>query len=635
MGHYESGKTSLLRSLKENTSTLTEESERTIGVEVDTVELTQALSANIYDFGGHETYYFLHQVCLTVQTLICVVVDMSKYSMTHFKEMVSDWYHKTTSRVLQPYMLLIGTKIDLCEDKSKVIILEQETIEKLENIENKELSTLKLQLEILQDYRKSVTAHLPDLGENNLAEHVETIKQKNPSLFNKINDIFQQMPGINAMNIDREIEFLEIRIQKRPIVHGSFAFVSSKTLEGIDELRKTMCQIVKDHPSLFPSFDIPVSWTPLIRHIKSSTLAPMIELVEYENICRKYNISMEGGGKLILDMLRSTGQLLQYRSNRPLCDLDNIVILQPNWIFQIIGFIYNHFYLSGKKPIPTLNEVLRKIHLTQPEVENMYTKFMRSGIMRQEVLDYAFGVVKVSRADQPRVLGVLTQFDICCVHTTTSSERPGPKEIQMYRFPCLLSEYPPDEVAIEWPQETPKDFDDYHVRVYFNTPVEPTGLYEKWSIRTNDLFRRRYDWKNGAVATDINGKTKIRMEKHVDVGDGDVWFGLSVRAQKEKAAEARNIFLVAYAQLNYLHRQYPYVRLKWWALCPQCREPGQWPLDKVIKIDNKEITCDHCDITMKQHRLFPAYSLGESHTHKHIHTQTPDRDISLSSLTVL
>ena len=449
MGQYENGKTSLLRSLKENTSTLTEESERTIGVEVDTVELTEALSASMYDFGGHETYYFLHQVCLTVQTLICVVVDMSKYSMAHFKEMISDWYHKTTSRVLQPYMLLIGTKIDLCEDKSKAGILEQETIEKLENIENKELSTLKFHLNILQDCRRSVTDLLPDLGDNNLAKHVETIKQENPHLFNKINDIFQSMPYINAMNIDREIEFLEIKIQKRPIVHGSFAFVSSKTFEGIYKLRETMCQIVKDHPSLFPPFDIPVSLTPLIKHIKSKTLAPIIELVEFQNICWKYNISMEEGGKLILDILRSTGQLLHYRSNRPLCDLENIVILQPNRVFEIIGFIYNHFYLSGKKPIPTLNEVLKKIHLTQLEVEDMYTKFMRSGIMSQEVLDYAFGVVKVSRADQPRVLGVLTQFDICCVHTTTSSERPGPKEIQLYRFPCLLSEYPPDEVAIE------------------------------------------------------------------------------------------------------------------------------------------------------------------------------------------
>ena len=614
MGQYENGKTSLLRSLKENTSNLTEESERTIGVEVDTVELTQALSANIYDFGGHETYHFLHQICLTVQTLICVVVDMSKYSMANFKGMVSDWYHKTTSRVLQPYMLLIGTKIDLCKNRNNMSSLGQQTIQKLKNIEKKERSTLQDYLKVLQDLRKSVTDLLPDLLENNLAEHVQTLTKEDPFLFNKIKGIFQHIPGINAANIDREIDFLEDRLQKRPIVHENCIFVSSRTLEGMNELRNTMCQIVKDHPSLFPPFDIPVSWTPLIKHIRSKTLEPIIDCLAFEQICRTYNISMEGGGKIILDMLRSTGQLLHYRSNRPLCDLDNIVILQPNWVFEIIGLIYNHIYLSGDKPIPTLEKVLEEMHLTQHEVKNMYREFMRCGIMRQEVLDYFFGVVEVKRVDQSRVLGVLTQFDICCVHTTASSEGSGSKEIQMYRFPCLLSENPPDEVATEWPKVTPKGFDDYHVCVFFNTSVEPTGLYDKWSIRTNDLFKKRYDWQNGAVATDINGKTKIRMEKHVDVGDGDVWFQLSVRAQMEKAAEARNIFLVAYAQLNYLHRQYPYVRLKWWALCPQCREPGQWPLDKVIQIDNREITCDTCDITMDQYRLFPAYSMGESKT---------------------
>ena len=70
LGEVAAGKTSLRKTIQRMTSHLTDVIDRTVGVEQDVIQLGDNLQTCLHDFGGHETYTYLHQVCLTNQTLI-------------------------------------------------------------------------------------------------------------------------------------------------------------------------------------------------------------------------------------------------------------------------------------------------------------------------------------------------------------------------------------------------------------------------------------------------------------------------------------------------------------------------------------------------------------------------------------
>ena len=594
---------------------LTEKTERTVGVEQDVIFLDEHLQSCFLDFGGNETYTFVHQACMTNQTVICIAVDTPKYENKDFPKSVGQWYLRAVSRVFQPYIMIIGTKAETCSEddlerkqahimKSLQIMQKKQNSTFEDNIQNLE-SKLNDVLNLLSENEEQKTEMIEN--EEEFIKQVKQFANAHPLNASKIDFIFSKSPGINMSNIMSEISFTRQCLEKQPVVHKQMLFVSSKSMKGIDELRNTICTVVRDNESLFPVFDIPVAWRNVIQAIPPSE--PLLSNDKFKELCKSKGIGDITLIEKLLGYLKAAGIVFQYDDHRPLSELENVIFLKPNWIFEIIGNFYNHFYLSGKKKMPAIGEILQALNLTQVDLEYVHVELNRSGIMSEKVIKYILRKCDVTIDKMKYVLGLLVYLDICCLHV--ASGEPDSQE-RKYRFPFLLPETPDPVSAYEWPAKCPGDIYEYHLHVYFDSPVDLPGLFDKWSIRTNDHFVKRFDWKKGCIAVLKNGCGKVRILNHSSDSEGDVYYSVCARVKPEKSATMRNVLQTVQIQLRYLHQQYPYAVMKSWVVCPACEIPGQWPLDKIIKIQPEEeesVTCDKCGTTMPIHRLFPMHSV--------------------------
>ena len=618
LGEVESGKTSLRKTMKSRRSHLTEKPERTIGVEQDVICLDEHLQSCFLDFGGHESYTFLHQACMTNQTVICIAVDTPKYESKDFPKYVGDWYLKAVSRVLQPYIFIVGTKADQCS-KEELDGKQSDIMKKLQTMQIKQRSTVEEKIEELENKRCDLLNLLPESEEQkkNLIENEEEFtKQVNqyanadPRNSSRIDDIFAKSPGLNMSNILSEIHFTKQCLDMLPIIHQDMLHVSSKSLKGIEELRNTICRVVRDNERLFPAFNIPVTWRDVIQAIPPSE--PLLSDGQFKRLCNSKGITDQVQIDILLGYLKAAGIVFQYDDHRPFSELENTVFLKPNWIFEIIGNFYNHFYLSGEKEMPALQEILAELNLTEIDLRHVHEELRRSGIMNEKVIKYILRKCDVTKDKMKYVLGLLVYLDICCLHV--ASGEPDSQE-RKYRFPFLLPATPPPESEKEWPETCPAELIEYHLQVYLDSPVDPPGLFDKWSIRTNDHFVKRFDWKKGCIAVLKDGCGKVRILNQGSDSEGDVHYSVCARVKPEKSATMRNVLQTIQIQLRYLHLQYPYVVMKWWVVCPDCKVPGQFPLDKIIKIEAEEeasTTCEKCNASMPVQRLFPL-SIGEKY----------------------
>ena len=613
LGEVAAGKTSLRKTMQKMTSHLTDVIDRTVGVEQDVIQLDDNLQTCLHDFGGHNTYTYLHQVCLTNQTLIGLAVDLPKYESKNFSKMVGQWYQRTVSRVLQPYMLIIGTKSEKCAERD-IDMKRSHIMNELRKLQEKQRSSHEKYIADLEDLVDQVLQLLGDCGdeekheliqnEDKFVARVKSYAKEHPEINSKIRRIFAKSSGIFVSNILSEISFRRRRLEKQPIVHKDMMIVSSKSMRGIEELRKTICEIVRENAELFPVFDIPVSWKNIIELIPQST--SLMKRREFQNFCQLNGITNEEDITKLFRYLCSAGIVFQYEDFRPCSDLQDVVFLKPNWIFEIVGCIYNDFYLSGERELPNVKECLEALGLTKIELNKMHRELISCGIMAEKVIHYILHKYGVSKENMQYVIGLLVHLDICCQHTTADGIESSECK---YRFPFLLSVDPPRMSEDEWPTSCPHDMVEYHMHVYINSPVDPPGLFDKWSIRTNDLFKKRHDWKDGCIASPKEGSSKIRILNHGSESDDDVFYSVCLRVKPAKAATMRNVLTIIYMQLRFLYQQYPYVVMKWWAVCPVCEIPGQWPLDKILNVQPDQaatITCDECCSTMPVDRLFPG-----------------------------
>ena len=613
LGEVESGKTSLRKTLKSRRSHLTEKSERTVGVEQDVIFLDEHLRSCFLDFGGHESYTFLHQACMTNQTVICIAVDTPKYESKDFPKHVGEWYLKAVSRVFQPYIFIVGTKAEECS-KDKLDEKRSDIMEKIRIEQSKQRLTIVERIKELVKTRSDLLNLLPlskEQKDNMIENEEEFMKHMNqyanadPKNTSQIDNIFAKSPGLNLSNIFSEINFTKLCLDKQPIVHQDMLYVSSKSLKGIEDLRNTISRVVRDNERLFPAFDIPVAWRDVIQAIPPSE--PLWSNDQFKELCKSKGITDQVQIDTLLGYLKAAGIVFQYDDHRPFSELKNAIFLDPNWIFRIIGTFFNHFYLSGEKEMPGLEEILKDLNYRKTVIPNVYKELRRSGIMNEKVIKHILRKCGVTEDKMDYVLSLLVYLDICCLHV--ASDEPDLQE-RKYRFPFLLPATPPPESEKEWPEPCPVEYIEYHLQVDLVSSVDPPGLFDKWSIRTNDHFVNRYDWKMGFIAVLKDGCSKVRILNHGSDSKGDVHYSVCARVKPEKAATMRRVLQTIQIQLRYLHLQYPYVVMEWWVVCPVCKVPDQFPLDKVIKIqpeDAATMTCAKCPRSIR--KLFPIDSV--------------------------
>ena len=118
IGNSGAGKTSLVNRLLLGKKRLTEEDERTEGVEIRKWypdPANEDLELEIWDFGGHMEYQSVSHYFFEEHSLFLLVVDVSEYETTDnsYHEKAGKWIDELKSIVRRPVVLMAATKSDL------------------------------------------------------------------------------------------------------------------------------------------------------------------------------------------------------------------------------------------------------------------------------------------------------------------------------------------------------------------------------------------------------------------------------------------------------------------------------------------------------------------------------------------
>ena len=119
LGSATAGKTSLIKSLINNTSTLTKLEDRTIAVDEEIWEVLENVHFHVIDFGGHEVYELVYPIFLKDRKAsIIIAVDLSVISDSTQETNLFPWLYTALSITGDSSdIVVVGTKADLCEDE--------------------------------------------------------------------------------------------------------------------------------------------------------------------------------------------------------------------------------------------------------------------------------------------------------------------------------------------------------------------------------------------------------------------------------------------------------------------------------------------------------------------------------------
>ena len=212
-GKCQAGKTSLSRTLACHHSCCTEEEERTIGIEESQLTLSNRTQLIIIDCGGHRSYLLTNQLLVSDKSVNVVVVDSSEYKLNeeYFRQNVGHYIQMILERCRLGVVLSVFTKADqLCAATDRTAVR--------------------------QHYVKCMRGML-QLREQQMKQHGMQSTSSSLSSF------------LSHQNV---------------VIREEVLFVSSLTLEGLDQLYKRLEEVTST-ATLLPILEaeVPETWLAL------------------------------------------------------------------------------------------------------------------------------------------------------------------------------------------------------------------------------------------------------------------------------------------------------------------------------------------------------------------------------------
>ncbi|XP_078578775.1 uncharacterized protein LOC144863467 isoform X2 [Branchiostoma floridae x Branchiostoma japonicum] len=485
LGQTEAGKTSLLNCMMKGQGHVEIETDRTIGVDVITYHDTKNnVKYEMYDFGGHQIYHYTHRFFLTRQALHILNVDLPGYKSEEFQERVGTWLTSVTSHVVNPAILIVGTKVDLFPpDKAEEMIAAAcSSIQRdIQAAESKLQTKLNKEIQLCQ---KAVDA--ADAG----------------------SDLTRHFYGLTRDDILAKKDSLEKLLDGRPkdLLNVQVIPVSSKTFQGIEALCDKMAEMVKDE-RLFPAArqELPTSWTKLSENIKTSG-RPYLRVRDCQDVGTA--AGMKGSDVLnALSYLHVTGQILFYNHIRGMKDL---VFPDPTIILTLFKQIFRHDLPAY---LDSIAESLSE-HTRAQFAEDRET-FLKTGRASDSFMKNLLGD---DIATFNSLLPLMKHFGLCYSGSVI--------------FPTELPAAQPDEVARCWPEVVPSggELDEIFVTIEYSQE-SPLGLPETMVSRIMSMEQttRRLLTKD-TVVVHVGENSEDVMYRHFPTREE-----IRIRGEPEKA----------------------------------------------------------------------------------------------------
>ncbi|XP_078694375.1 uncharacterized protein LOC144923587 [Branchiostoma floridae x Branchiostoma belcheri] len=483
LGQTEAGKTSLINCMMKGQGHVETETDRTIGVDVNSFHDTKNnVKYAMYDFGGHQIYHYTHRFFLTRQALHILNVDLPAYKSEEFQERVGTWLTSVTSHVFNPAILVVGTKVDMFPpDKAEEMIEAAcSSIQRdIQGAESKIQTKLKEEIQLCEKVLYSV-----DRG----------------------SDMPEPFYGLTKDDILAKKESLEKLLDGRPkgLLNVQVIPVSSKTFQGIGALCDKMAEMVKDE-RLFPAArqELPTSWTKLSENIKT-TKRTCLKVKDCLSIGAAAGMK-ESDVLNALSYLHVTGQILFYNHIR---GMEDLVFPDPTIILTLFKQIFRH---ELPRYLDSIAESLSE-H-TRAQFAEDRASFSRTGRASDSFMKNLLG----DNTDTfNSLLPLMKHFGLCYSGSVI--------------FPTELPAAQPGEVAHCWPEVVPSGVEEISVTIEYSQEP-PLGLPETMVSRLLSMKQttRRLLTKD-TVVVHVGENVEDIMLRHSDTREE-----IRIRGEREKA----------------------------------------------------------------------------------------------------
>ncbi len=596
LGEVGAGKTSLLNALRFRESRLAPlgPEGRTIGIEVHLVKWRKDLTCCFYDFAGHRTYHFCHQLFLSQPAIYLITVDIATYQAHDFKHQVAYWYRLLNDRLVAPFIFVIGTHVDQCKNKETLTDKISDIEKQLKHLESEEV----------RDLRK----------------HVENLKK---TLMRRSNGNFDALRDFHPRTLRRPCEQLANILKNRPKWHKKVVCVSSKTLCGIERMMGLVNDIVHKYHEYFPTKTVPATWHKLEAVLaEEKNNIPFMPISAYYKMAQQMNIGEEECMEA-LKYLHSVGVVIDdsniqsHKTNKQ----QKYVITNPNLLLAVFGLAYNHnFYQDQIRYIWKDPAILK---LPRSDFLDVIRKTLKEkGLLGESLLKCFWESLGITDSMFAVMLAIMEKFDLCCRVTIVKQTHQN-----FYLFPYLLAEQQPPEVSTFWPSIPEKNVDQFEIEIAFSSNELPLGLFEVAAVRMNALVEQRINWKLGMVALCNDGQEILKLECHLPP-EGTAGLTITTRVHVNRHEHGRKLLLSS-AELLYrlLSCSYPSVVTYWYTKCSHCiqlnhkhsnRSIDRFPLDNILKLPpDAKLVCHNCGEgeEVQVHQVFPSSEVtGESNT---------------------
>ncbi|XP_019639698.1 PREDICTED: malignant fibrous histiocytoma-amplified sequence 1 homolog [Branchiostoma belcheri] len=564
LGAYEAGKTSLVRALQMNRSSLTKPEERTHGIDIAELLLsapnTPDITLSVWDFAGQETYYITHQFFLSAKALVLLIVDLKKYDSVIFDSTCGKWLENMIAKVGNPVVIPVVTHID-----------------KLSGVE--------------------VRDRCDDLARK-LADQERT----------RIEDLRRQLKRINESHLGPEAvvqtvkdrkKQIESLLEKMPTIHPKPVPVSSaESLEGTQYLKQVILNYAVNK-EYFPEVGRPVpkAWadTEACVERKGKELSfPYMTWDEFTALLKENvpNLQPESRIKTVAQYLHDTGKILWYSEIE---SLRNHVFLKPSSLVDIFRKVIRHDLETVINY--SSDPCYREAEISQGEFQKMKNDLIEKGILHTKLLRCLWSDVEKNcrsgtfNAIFQVLIELMRQFDLCYDIEEQQERELLPRErvlrsealpqsSQRLLLPWHIKDDMGDMAKAQWESgESPIISLQYQFPSFI-----PPGLFARLTVRAHRPKHNLHfvlHWKTGTLCKHKRYRIMVLLKYEAE---GQA---VSLSARPESPQHAADVTVnnlwetlkPLSMEVEDLLKQWPGVWFDRLTVCPKCHQPsfpGNW-----------------------------------------------------------
>ena len=366
LGCSGAGKTSLVQSLVDQQSRLTEDAEGSAGIDIYDVvvegddQLSKPLQLSMWDLAGGDEFTYPNCVFLQQPCLVLMTFNMADYADTNFNYMIGRWMDLLLARNNKLVVLPVGTHADTLSEARRRNVCYCVRTRMIEHMEH----------------------------------HLAAVQAE----MRKI----ESRPHISTALSEQLKSYLTL-LSADMVTHEEVVAVSSSTLEGISQLFSAIKSMATDKAT-FPNVmrPIPSLWLDIESYIEERSYQMDVPVMRWTDLADE--IKLKFGTKHVLQMvvgyLADTGKVLWF-SEHP--TLNKYIFVRPSWLTDLLKPLFVSDLATSCGAGFHLDDNFKMAGVPLARYERMVSEFVEEGVAERDLLRCVWAHLLPSDRNKPLI----------------------------------------------------------------------------------------------------------------------------------------------------------------------------------------------------------------------------------------